>query len=129
MGNIKAIGLIALVATTIFLAAAQPIYLGIGGWGPTTTTAEATVTGKHIDISGGKGSKQSHYMVNTDKGTFEVDNGIMLGIWNADEIYGKLEINKVYNITAQGNKVVGWFYQEYPYITRVEKTTVSIEQR
>jgi len=86
-----------------------------GGMGPTNTLT-VTVSDKHVDADKESGS---HYMVNTDKGTFEVDNGLLLGVWNADELYGKLLAGHTYNITTKGNRVVNIFMQEYPYITAV----------
>jgi len=77
-----------------------------------------TVTDKHIDHSTDDGS---HYMVTTDKGVFEVDNGPFIDVWNADEIYGNLHIGKKYNIKTKGIKAVNMFAQWYPYITAYEE--------
>jgi hypothetical protein len=88
-----------------------------GGFGPEASVKEATVITKHVDA----GKNSSSYMVTTDKGTYEVDNGFLLGIWNADEIYGVMEVGKTYNLTVEGEKTVWWFIQYYPYITKVEE--------
>lgn len=86
--------------------------MGVHHFGPTNTYKHCLVTSKHID----HGKESSHYMVSTTEGTFEVDNGYLLGVWNADEIYGKIVEKKTYTIVAKGNKQVGMFYQEYPYL-------------
>lgn len=96
--------------------------VGTGAWGPTKIT-DATVTRTYIDFSGSGENKSSHYMVATDQGIFEVDNSLLMGIWNSDEIYGKILPGKKYRITSCGNKVVNFIWQEYPYIKCVELLT------
>ena len=91
---------------------------GRGGYG-STSFVTATVKTKHVD-SGGKNADSS-YMVTTDKGTFEVDNGILLGIWNSDEIYGYLEVGHTYQFWIRGSESKNMFWQQYPYITRATK--------
>ncbi len=88
---------------------------GAGGFGPTKTVSNVTVIDKHVDRS----NDSSHYMVTTDKGVFEVDNGILLGIWNSDEVFGSIEKGKVYNFITEGNKNTNFLFQDYPYITSV----------
>ena len=109
--------IVALVAAII----AIPMSHGIGYWGPERTWT-ATVTDKWIDTeSDGDGGRQSHYMVSTDKGVFECDNSLLLGIWNADEIYGQLDEDKTYTIKTRGNGCKRWYIQEYPYVISVEE--------
>lgn len=98
----------------VALFAIGPI-LGTGGFGP-ENTVQATVTRCYVDVSGSGDHSESHYMVSTDKGIFEVNNGIFLGVWNADELYGSLIPGKTYIFTTKGRKVVNFFFQEYPYI-------------
>lgn len=93
--------------------------LGVGAWGPTRTW-EVTVNRLYVDYSGSDENRQSHYMVGTDQGVFECDNGWLLGVWNADELYSRLVAGRRYRITTEGNRVVGIFFQEYPYITSVQ---------
>ena len=93
--------------------------LGIGAWGP-TQVHDVAVTRTYVDFSGSGDSKASHYMVGTDKGVFEVDNGLFIWTWNADELYAKIQVGKQYRITTRGKKVVGMFFQEYPYVVSVE---------
>jgi hypothetical protein len=109
--------IIGLIAVTAFTAIGAPI-MGIGGFGPEKSISHATVISKHVDIQKSSDSTSSHYMVATNMGTFEVDNGFLLGIWNSDEIYGGLEIGKTYTFTTKGEKVVGMFFQYYPYIIK-----------
>lgn len=94
---------------------------GDGSWsfGEDPHEIEAIVQNKHVDISGGE-SSSTHYMVTTDKGTFEIDNGWIMGIWNADELYGQLEQGKAYKLTVRGDTTTAWWTQTYPYIIEVE---------
>lgn len=90
---------------------------GVGGFGPIRNET-VKVTNLYVDRS----SDSSHYMVGTDKGVFEVDNGFLLGLWNADEIYNKFQKDHTYNITTKGNRVLFLgFMQEYPYIIGVQE--------
>jgi hypothetical protein len=106
------------IIVAIFVAIiAAPIYFGTGGFGPINTHV-VTVKNKHVDYRRTGDSSSSHYMVHTDNGTFEVNNGFLLGVWNADEIYGSMETGQRYTITTKGNRVVGILMQEYPYIIK-----------
>ena len=101
--------------------------IGTGGWGPYGSVSAATITSKHVDA----GKEESNYMVNTDKGTFEVDNGLLLSLWNADDVYGSMVVGKTYNLRTKGNRVVGMFFQSYPYIisaTEVAQPVASVPQ-
>jgi hypothetical protein len=89
--------------------------LGVDGFGPTNVT-ETKVVRLYVD----RGSHSSHYMIGTEAGVFEVQNRLILGIYNADEIYSKIQEGKTYRITAKGNKVVNWFFQEYPLVLSAE---------
>lgn len=92
--------------------------MGVGGFGPENMVT-CKVISKHVDVQKSSDSSSSHFMVGTDKGTFEVDNGLFLRVWNADEIYGRLEIGKTYTLKTKGAKVVNMFIQEYPYIVAI----------
>lgn len=91
---------------------------GVGGFGP-TVTQDVTVFRTYIDI-GGEKKTESHYVVVTDKGSFEVDNGLLLGMWNADDIFGQMQQGKKYRITSKGKRYQNMFMQEFPYIIKVE---------
>ena len=122
MSNKSSIGVIVLIVVAL-AAGSVPFFVGIGGFGPTNVVQNVTVTDKKIDVSGNKEDGiESHYMVYTDKGVFEVDNGILLGMWNADEVYAKAVVGKSYTFTTKGNKVVNFFFQEYPYITNIQSS-------
>jgi hypothetical protein len=85
-------------------------------------SVDATVTNKYVDMSGNKEDGiESHYMVGTDKGVFEVNNSLFMNIWNADELYNKLVVGKKYTITYKGQRVVNLVMQYYPYIVEVEE--------
>jgi hypothetical protein len=105
------VGIICLFIFGLFFI---PMAFGLGGCGP-TRTQEIVVQRLYVDNSG----ETSHYMVGTDCGVFEVDNGLFLGMWNADEVYSKLKEQKRYRVVTKGNKVVGMFLQSYPYIVQV----------
>jgi len=114
------LGLLVLFPFVLMIAVIgmDPI-LGLAPFGPTKTIT-CTVLNKHVDVSKSGKETRTNYMVSTDQGTFEVDNSFWLWLWNADEIYGRLEINKVYTLTVKGNKRVGFLFQSYPFIIKVE---------
>ena len=118
----KSITGIAILIFFVVIVVCLPLncWMGVGGWGPQQTW-DILVTGKHVDYSGSGDEKKSHYMVGTDQGAFEVDNGWLLGIWNADDLYGKMQENHRYHITTKGNRHANFFMQEYPYIIKVEQ--------
>lgn len=91
--------------------------LGVNGFGPVRSVT-ATVVSKHVDVGKETGSS---YMVTTDRGTYEVQNGVILGMWNADTTYGRLQIGKTYNLTVKGNEVVTFYMQQYPYVLKAEE--------
>lgn len=95
---------------------------GDGSWGmgANARVVECVVTSKHVDISGSGDYQASHYMVTTDQGVFEIDNGIIMGIWNADELYGRLEVGKRYRIVVQGDTTTAFWTQTYPFVQAVE---------
>ena len=114
---------LALVA--VFVAAALGFYAATGthGFGLVRPGIEVTVLGKHVDVShDSDNGSNTHYMVATSNGTYEVQNGFVLGVWNADEIFGSMREGHTYVITTKGNRMVGMFMQKYPYIiAAVEK--------
>jgi len=103
---------IAIILMSIF---GFPIILGEGAFGK-TSTIDCTVQRLYVDGNG----KSSHYMVGTDKGVFEVGNGLFINIWNADEIYSSIKSGESYRFTTKGNKALGMFWQYYPFIVKVE---------
>lgn len=105
---------VAVIAVALFRA---PL-MGIFPFGP-TGKVECTINRLYVD-SGGK-EEGSHYMVGTDKGVFEVENSAWASVTNADELYSILKEGKRYRLTTKGDKVVGYFYQEYPRITAIEE--------
>jgi len=111
---------IACILIAIFLFGfVIPSIIGIGGFGP-TEILDVTVSRAYVDVGGTKDNPESYYVVVTDKGSFEVDNGILLGIWNADDLFGQLKEGQKYRITTKGKRYQNWFMQELPYIIKVE---------
>lgn len=122
---LKTLSLIISVFFLMVMATAIPVTIGIGGWGPTAQVTGATVQRLYVDFeSKSKDGSESAYMVGTDKGVFEVDNGFLLSVWNADELYAKLQVGKTYNFVTKGKKVANIFFQEYPYIVHAEAVPV-----
>ncbi len=88
---------------------------GVNGFGP---EEEQVVTVERLYVDGGK---SSHYMVGTDKGVYEVSNFMFpVQIYNSDEIYSNLKVGEKYTIKTKGNKILNWYFQEYPYIIEVK---------
>lgn len=123
----KFIGSVIFLGILLIVPISCNAILGVYGFGP-KNTLDVTINRTYVDYSGSGDNKSSHYMVATDKGVFEVDNGIMLGMWNADEVYGKFKNDKKYRITTKGNRVVGMFFQEYPYILNAYEIQDGIEK-
>jgi prepilin-type N-terminal cleavage/methylation domain-containing protein len=116
--------MIVLVIIGLVVAIAMPLIAsivhGVGSLGPTRRQI-VTVESAHVDVKEGG----SHYMVGTDAGVFELENGFFLGIYNADELYAKLKKGGRYAITTKGNKAIGFWMQEYPYIVSIEEMPSS----
>lgn len=98
-----------------FVIVADPLF-GLYPFGPQKTET-VTVERLYVDAHG----KFSSYMVGTDKGVFEMDNSLILGIYNIDELYAKLQDGKTYEVTLKGNKLTTWYCNEYPHITTVKE--------
>ena len=87
---------------------------------------DASVIGKHIDYSNEGSGTTSHYVVVTDKGTFEIDTPLWdrifnMDISNADVNYAKIETGKSYTFHTYGYRIdILWVY---PIVTGVEKDT------
>lgn len=113
--------LIVIFIIGLVAALCLPVMMGMYPFGP-EQTLDVTVNRMYIDTSSdGDGGHESHYMVGTDKGVYEIDNSWIAGIWNADEMYSSLQQGSNYTITVKGKKYVNFFMQEYPYIIRVSK--------
>lgn len=93
-----------------------PYSLGLYPFGPESTQT-ITVERLYVDISG----KSSNYMISSDKGIFEMDNSLILQIFNIDELYGQLEAGKSYEVTVKGGKLLNFLFQTYPHITTVKE--------
>ncbi len=106
------------ILAIVYLLFFVPIYHG-QGWFGKKSNVDCTVQRLYVDMSG----RSSHYMVGTDKGVYEVGNGFLIGIWNADEIYADIKEGRSYHFTTRGNKALGMFYQYYPFIVKVEPLT------
>ena len=108
-------GVLFLFAVASPFVALNYVY-GVNGFGP---EEEQVITVERLYVDGGK---SSHYMVGTDKGVFEVSNFIFpVQIYNSDEIYSQLAVGKTYHIKTKGNKILNWWYQEYPYIMELKE--------
>ena len=82
------------------------------------------VIGKHIDYSKSDSGTQSHYVVVTDKGAFEVDTPLIDRIFNmesrnADVNYAKIESGKSYTFHTYGYRIdILWVY---PIVTDIKE--------
>lgn len=121
------IELLVVISIVAIIAAMALHTIGGPGWGffpfGPTRTVTATVQRLYVDTSSHDKSTSSHYMVGTDKGVYEVDNSWWIGIWNADEIYSRLQQGHTYMLTTKGNKVVNMWMQQYPGIIAVTEIT------
>jgi hypothetical protein len=117
LSAIEAMIVIVIVALVLAMLVPGCQYIGggCGSFGPTTRQI-VTVETKHVDSG-----ESSHYMVGTDAGVFEVQNGFFLGIYDADDVYAKLRIGGRYQVTTKGNRVVNFWLKEYPYIVSIEE--------
>ena len=85
---------------------------------------DVSVIGKHIDYSKGDSGTQSHYVVVTDKGAFEVDTPLIdrifnMGSRNADVNYAKIESGKSYTLHTYGYRIdILWVY---PIVTDIKE--------
>ena len=114
MNNLLFVLIVLAIAAALF----SPVILGVGGFGPRQEITTQVIS-KHVDV----GHHHSHYMVTTNAGTFEVDNGLMLGMWNSDEVYGRLQEGKTYELTVAGREYVNFFMQHYRFITAGKQVT------
>ena len=112
-----AVGILMMVVVSIPFLSIDYAY-GVNGFGP---EKEQVITVERLYVDGGK---SSHYMVGTDKGVFEVSNfKFPIQIWNSDEIYSSLKVGEKCTIKTKGNKILNWYFQEYPYIIEVKEIT------
>lgn len=85
---------------------------------------DVSVVGKHIDYSNTDSGTQSHYVVVTDKGAFEVDTPLIDRIFNmesrnADVNYAKIDAGKSYTFHTYGYRIdILWVY---PIVTDVKE--------
>ena len=113
----RGIGIVLFVVLLIASLCAWPV-MGIFPFGPERHEL-VVIKRLYIDYSGGSDSASSAYMVGTDKGVFEVDNSLYLGIFNADEIYAQMQEGMTCTVRVVGHKYVNFFLQQYPGITSV----------
>ena len=100
----------AVVGLLLFVLTANLLF-GLYPFGPKSSE---TITVQRLYVD--SGYKSSHYMVGTDKGVFEMDDSLILGIYNIDELYSELETGKTYEVELKGNKMVTWYCTDYPHI-------------
>ena len=110
---VEALLVLAIVGIMLGMAVGFKGCFGVGGCGPVNNPKHCKIVRLWVDNLGESGSA---YMVSTDKGVFEVDNGIMLGMWNADRLYGSLQVGHVYDFKTKGKTVEFCCMQEYPRI-------------
>lgn len=115
MLSVTVIGTVAIMLSVVGVIDSVNWFFGVKGFGP-EKTEQITVQRLFVD-----NNKSSHYMVSTDKGVFEIDNFLYpRTIFNADELYGRLEVGKTYQVVVKGNKMLNLFFQQYPYIVEIK---------
>lgn len=115
MLSVTVIGTVAIMLSVAGVIDSVNWFFGVKGFGP-EKTEQITVQRLFVD-----NNKSSHYMVSTDKGVFEIDNFLYpRTIFNADELYGRLEVGKTYQVVVKGNKMLNLFFQQYPYIVEIK---------
>lgn len=73
---------------------------------------------------------RSYYMVGTVEGVFEIDNLPRLRLYNADELFARIESGNTYSFEIVGEKILSRSRQQYPYIVAVRpapSTTQPVE--
>lgn len=60
----------------------------------------------------------SYYLIYTDKETFELSNGILIGVFNSSDIYGTIEIGKTYQFEVRGVRIP--FLSMYKWIINIK---------
>jgi len=118
---------VVIIIAMILLVVIPHVAYGIFPFGPYREVKAATINRLYVDIGTVGDITKSSYMVGTDKGVFEIDNSIFMGIYNADELYSSIRVGKTYDLTTKGNKVLGWFFQEYPFIINIAEVVVVVE--
>lgn len=103
----------AALITLIFLALAAYPAAYYSQW----DTQEATVTGKERITKVRDGSDQSYYLVYTDKGTFKVEDSIVLFRFDSSDLYGKIKADSTYTFRTVGFRA--GFLSEYPNVVTI----------
>ena len=77
-------------------------------------TQVATVTDKQRITKTVDGNDQSYYLVYTDKGTFKVEDSIVLFRFNSSDLYGSIKQDSTYTFRTVGFRA--GFFSEYPNV-------------
>ena len=80
-------------------------------------TQVATVTDKQRITKTVDGNDQSYYLVYTDKGTFKVEDSIVLFRFNSSDLYGSIKQDSTYTFQTVGFRA--GFLSEYPNVVTV----------
>ena len=78
---------------------------------------EATVTGKERITKVVEGNDNSYYLVYTDKGTFKVEDSIILFRFNSSDLYGSIKADSTYTFNTVGFRA--GFLSEYPNVVTI----------
>jgi hypothetical protein len=80
-------------------------------------TQEATVTSKERITKVREGNDNSYYLVYTDKGTFKVEDSIVLFRFNSSDLYGSIKADSTYTFNTVGFRA--GFLSEYPNVVSI----------
>ena len=81
-------------------------------------TQEAAVTGKERVTKVRDGNDKSYYLVYTDKGTFKVEDSIILFRFNSSDLYGSIKTDSTYTFNTVGFRA--GFLSEYPNVVTIK---------
>ena len=80
-------------------------------------TQTATVAGKERITKVSQGNDNSYYLVYTDKGTFKVEDSLILFRFNSSDLYGNIKADSTYTFRTVGFRA--GFLSEYPNVVTI----------
>ena len=82
------------------------------------STQTVTVIGKERITKVSDGNDNSYYLVYTDKGTFKVEDSIILFRFNSSDLYGAIHQDSTYTFRTVGFRA--GFFSEYPNVVTIK---------
>jgi hypothetical protein len=66
-------------------------------------------------------SKNSTYLISTEKGVYEISDLMFIGKFNSSDLYARLQVGKTYEITSTGYR--NHFFSMYKNINSIKEIT------